>query len=314
MKLSLKRKIPVSIMFMLVAIFFTIFNSCKNKTDNSEENINNTTPVTITGISTEKLDKYEEFCAYSKYLKKSKVRSSIAGIIINSHVNQGEAVIKGTILFSIKTREAVALTEDKNTLDTNLNFSGNIKITAPRNGIVDSVFYQKGDYIQEGDELASIIEPESFAFITLVPFDMLHLIKKGKHCKIVLPDNSTINGIVGSTLPNMDFQSQNVKVLVKPLKKQTFPQNLMAKVNLIIFSKPDVYTLPKDAILSDESLKNFWVMKLLNDSVAIKVPIKKGVEINDRVEILNPVFQKNDRIILSGNYGLEDTAKVIIIR
>ena len=58
----------------------------------------------------------------------------------------------------------------------------------------------------------------------------------------------------------------------------------------------------------------FGVMKLVNDSIAIKVPVKKGIESSEKIEILEPVFSSSDRIIISGNYGLADTAKVNIIK
>ena len=53
-------------------------------------------------------------------------------------------------------------------------------------------------------------------------------------------------------------------------------------------------------------------MKLINDSIAIKVPIEKGLEEIDKIEILSPHFNTADRIVLTGNYGLSDTAKVTI--
>ena len=49
-----------------------------------------------------------------------------------------------------------------------------------------------------------------------------------------------------------------------------------------------------------------------DDTVAIKVPIKKGLETADRVEILAPPLRTSDRILLTGNYGLPDTARVKI--
>jgi hypothetical protein len=55
-------------------------------------------------------------------------------------------------------------------------------------------------------------------------------------------------------------------------------------------------------------------MKLLNDSTAIKIIVSKGFENNEEVEIINPVFLPSDRIVLTGNYGLPDTARVTIIK
>jgi hypothetical protein len=54
-------------------------------------------------------------------------------------------------------------------------------------------------------------------------------------------------------------------------------------------------------------------MKLINDSTAIKVVVRKGFENNDEVEITEPEFLASDRIVMTGNYGLPDTARVSII-
>ena len=69
-------------------------------------------------------------------------------------------------------------------------------------------------------------------------------------------------------------------------------------------------SLPKEAVLSDETQSQFWIMKMINDSTAAKVPVKKGMETTDRVEVLDPPLKAADVILLTGNYGLPDTAKV----
>jgi len=54
-------------------------------------------------------------------------------------------------------------------------------------------------------------------------------------------------------------------------------------------------------------------MKLINDSVAIKIPIQKGIENDSLVEVVAPDFSVMDRFISSGNYGLPDTARIKIM-
>ena len=71
-------------------------------------------------------------------------------------------------------------------------------------------------------------------------------------------------------------------------------------------------TVPKQAILSDENQATFWVMKMINNTTAVRVNIKKGIEKGDRVQIIEPQLTESDRILLTGNYGLADTAKVSI--
>jgi hypothetical protein len=55
-------------------------------------------------------------------------------------------------------------------------------------------------------------------------------------------------------------------------------------------------------------------MKMTDSITAVKVPVKKGIETKDRIEILSPVFSDQDKILLTGNYGLGDTAKVRIVQ
>jgi hypothetical protein len=55
-------------------------------------------------------------------------------------------------------------------------------------------------------------------------------------------------------------------------------------------------------------------MKLINPTTAVKTPITKGIETGDRVEILTPKFSAKDQIVVTGNYGLTDTAKVKIVQ
>jgi hypothetical protein len=83
-------------------------------------------------------------------------------------------------------------------------------------------------------------------------------------------------------------------------------------VKIIKGSKARATLLPKSAVLANETETEFWVMKLINDTIAIKVPITKGFENSEEVEIISPEFLQTDRIIFTGNYGLPDTARVKI--
>jgi len=61
-------------------------------------------------------------------------------------------------------------------------------------------------------------------------------------------------------------------------------------------------------------MENFWVMKLINDTMAVKTVIKSGIVEGSKIEILSPLFAPGDRIIYKGNYGLRDSAYVTIIQ
>ena len=55
-------------------------------------------------------------------------------------------------------------------------------------------------------------------------------------------------------------------------------------------------------------------MKLINDTTAVKNNIVKGIENDSVVQVLNSDLKPNDRIVLSGAYGLPDTSKVEIVK
>jgi hypothetical protein len=115
-------------------------------------------------------------------------------------------------------------------------------------------------------------------------------------------------------MPAIDSVSQTQQVLIKVPSATKIPENLIARVRILKYQKSNAISLPKAAVLSDEAQSNFWVMKMIDTITAVKVPVIKGMETADRVEIVRPQFSANDKILLSGNYGLPDTARVKIVK
>jgi len=53
-------------------------------------------------------------------------------------------------------------------------------------------------------------------------------------------------------------------------------------------------------------------MQMTDSITAVKVPVMKGIEAGDSVEIVSPHIAPDAKILVTGNYGLSDTAKVVI--
>jgi hypothetical protein len=64
--------------------------------------------------------------------------------------------------------------------------------------------------------------------------------------------------------------------------------------------------------MTDEIQKKFWLMKIVNDSLAVKIPITKGIENENLVEIVSDILFENDLVISEGAYGLPDSTIVNI--
>ncbi|MGA2407610.1 MAG: HlyD family efflux transporter periplasmic adaptor subunit [Bacteroidales bacterium] len=287
--------------------------SCKHTAQTSEETVKTKTPVTIVPVTFKSVASTVGLPAVATFMNKSIIRATTTGTIEKILISPGEFISADKLLFTIRTREAMALNKTIES-DTSLSFKGLISITSRKEGVINSISYQRGDFVQEGDELAVVSEQNSLVFILDVPFELNKYIEKNKNCNIVLPDNRLIIGTITGKLAEMDIQSQTIRYVVKPLTADRLPGNLIASINLIKSTNEKTLVLPKQAVLGNETQTEFWVMKLLNDSTAIKIIVSKGFENNEEVEITGPKFLASDRIILTGGYGLSDTARVAIIK
>ena len=289
--------------------------SCNTTTKNEDEeaSLEVTTPVTVTLISNGSINKVIHLMATSSYLKKNMVKSASTGYITKTYCMIGDYVKVGSPMFTVKTKEADALANfNKN--NPGFAFNGEITINSPSSGIIAEMTKQANDYVAEGDQLCTIAEQSSLVFLLNVPFEQNKFTQIGINCEIKLPDSTHIQGVITSKLSAIDPVSQTQNFVIKPNTTLILPENLVAYVQVNEKTNSNTQIIDKNCVLTDETMENFWVMKLINDSIAIKVLVKTGIVTDQQIEILSPQFDLKDRLIQTGNYGLPDTARVNIIQ
>ena len=303
--------------YLLLSIFALGILSCHNaekKEAADEKDVATGTPVTVTTISTEPLAEYIEMNATSSFLQKNYVKANVNGYIQAVNIQQGKYVNTGQILFTVKTKEAQSIGNEVNKLDPSFKFSGINNIKATGSGYISQLNHQVGDYVQDGEQLAIINDMNSFAFLLNLPYELKQYVKINSILDMTLPDGTKLKGKVTSALPIVDPGSQTQSIVIKIPNSNNIPENLIAKVTVVKTKKDHAISLPKAAVLTNDVQSDFWIMKLIDSNTAVKVSIKKGIETKDKVEILDPVFAPGDKILLTGNYGLPDTAKVKIVQ
>lgn len=284
----------------------------KEKAEEKTETVS--TPVTITSPVNGNLSEVVELNAVSAFLLKSYVKSTSTGYLQEVNATLGKYVNKGDLLFLMKTKESQSLGNTISKLDTSLHFSGVITIKAPGSGYISQINYRAGDYVQDGEQMAIITDTKSFVFLLDLPYELKPYLSIGQSVLLKLPDATTLDGRVSNAMPSVDAVSQTQSFVIKVNSSKQIPENLIAKVSLIKNAKSNTVSLLKSAVLSDETQSEFWIMQLIDSVTAVKVPIKKGLENATSVEILSPLLKPTDKILLTGNYGLPDTAKVTIIQ
>lgn len=301
---------------LLLFLFTYLMQSCKGKsTNDANEDIlpqDAVTPVTITHLTHGNITATVELNATSAFILKTFVKANAIGYLQSANIQVGDYVSKGQTLFTIKTKEAVALGNTINILDSSLHFEGVTRIKSPSSGYITQLNYTTGSYVQDGEQLAEVTDKSSFAFLLDLPYELKSYLPQNKTLQLHLADSTILEGHIQSVLPTVDSVAQTQRYIIKVKTDKLIPENLIAKVRLIKQQINSASLLPKPAVLSNEEQTEFWIMKLMNDSVAVKTNIRKGIESNGNIQIIEPALNDSDKVILTGNYGLSDTAKISI--
>lgn len=302
----------------LYSLIFLAFYVVGCKSENSAGPVvvaeSEASPVAMVSVAypndTMKLNTDVTLNAVAFYLLKSDVKANTTGYIHNMEIKLGDAVKKGQTLFVLQTKEARALGNTINQLDKSFQFSGITKTISPATGFVAALNHQIGDYVQDGEVLATVTDANSFGFMVEVPFEYLLKIKSMGVLPIEMPGGSLVESRVAKIMPTADPVSQTVRVFLKT-NRTDIPENIIGTIRFPSSTAIGL-SVPKMAVLSDETQSNYWVMKLINDSTAVKVPIVRGMETDRFVQIKSGNIGLSDRVITSGNFGLSDTAAVKI--
>ena len=305
-------------------LFLIVLGGCGgngSQTGNVQEKAPRTA-VTIVSPVLGKIDCETVLPAVTAYQNKASVSPSVPSFVDKALVTPGSRVTAGEEIFIMQSRESRALGTDTR-----------IPVKAAMNGIVLEVRQQTGDYVADGAVLCTMAELSSLVFEINVPAEQAVAIGKKSSCVIELPDGMRLRARILSSLVQMNTESQSVKLIAKATalfkeagigEGQTssngkvhgvpfLPEGLNVKAIFTDNRKEDAMILPRAAVQSDEALAEHWVMKLSSDSTAVKVPVRIGNSSETSVEVASEDLSVNDRIVLTGGYGLVDGALVEIV-
>ena len=298
------------IILIFSVIVLTIQFSCKEQITNQNEDRNLISVKTVL-IKKGNIESTINFNGKTVYLKKNTLFSPISGYIVKINVRFGDLIQKDDILYEIQTRENKAL-ENTNSYNEK---NGIIKVLASSSGIINELnVSETGGYSSEGGILCSIAETKDLMVQINAPFEYNSILKPGTNCKIFLSDNTTFEGNIYKALPVINESDQTQNILVKPNNYRQLPENLNLTVQFINAKHNSSYLVSKEAVMTNETQTDFWVMKITNLNLAIKIPIIKGIENDSIVEVISSNLNINDLVISEGAYGLQDSTVVNIVK
>ncbi len=295
--------------------FTLVMAACQRPAVHEDVAVKAKVSVDVIGLSKGIIKDELTLFANTLYLSRNVVTAQIPAFITNVFIKLGDPVKEGQILYVLETKERRALGVGAVMPDSAATSYGKINVKAPASGIISTLDKQQiGDYVLEGGQLCTIAESNALAFAVNVPYEYKPFTKTGASCILLMPDNSRHPARFTTPLTTMNVLAQTQTILAKSDAPLFLPENLIIKVlvNKNVEAKKQI--LPKVAVLSDEMMENFWVMKLVNDSTAVKVEVIPGTRNKELVEIIKPQFKLDDKFLTTGNYGLPDTAFVKVNR
>jgi len=297
-----------NIAFLSLCILSFLFNSCAKKETKEAEQIP-VVSVKTSPVTSGEIENSLSFNGKTIYLRKNLVVSPISGYVSKMSVKFGDAVKKGELLFEIQTKENKALES------SNAGNMGIIKVVSPSNGVISTLnITASGAYIVEGGALCTVSESNYVMIQLNLPFEFNSLVKTGTRCMLILDENTKFEGIVYQILPTVDEANQTQQILIKPLTNKKLPENLNLAVEIMKSRHNKSCLIPRDAVMTNETQSKFWVMKVVNNKLAVKVPFTKGIENDNMVEALSSGLTDADRVITEGAYGLNDSTVIKVVK
>lgn len=261
--------------------------------------------VTLTRAARGTIREELTFSARTAYLRKSAVSAPISAYVREARVGLGSRVVAGQTLFILETKEHRALDATDG--------GGLVAVRAASGGVVTDMAQQAGGYVTEGGTLCTLAEGGSLVFLVSVPYEQRQLARSGSRCRLELPDGTRLHALLGPTLAAGDEASQTEQVVARA-PSALLPEGMQATAFVAVGSAGGGAHLvvPKQAVQSDEALTRQWVVRMLTDSTVEQVPVEVVRTDAREAEIAAPALSPRDRLVLTGGYGLENGAKVIV--
>ena len=305
-------KTIISFILMVFILTGCRYFTDRNRPEDAKKTLVIRSEVSIETPQVQNITEYLQLNAVTLFQKKDNIRSNNTGYITSLTYKIGDHIHAGDIFCKLSTKEQAAL-KSISTNDSSLaKFQSPLAVPANGTGVITAVNVLQGDYIAEGDILATVSEPGSLIAVVNVPYEYNQYAHIGTRCELTLPDKKTFPAIISGIMPTVDAVSQSQSYFIK-LGHTALPENLNLTIRLPHKQSPHAICVSNNAIQTDELQKSFWLMKLVGER-ALKVPITIGLRNDMYTEIKGSAISLQDTFINDGAYELADSSLVQVIR
>lgn len=284
--------------------------SCRDLPENTGED---SAPINVSTaqVKRENLNKYRTFVGVTRYQQSEDIRATVTGYVTHMPFALGDAIKKGQVFATIRTKEQDALDEAV-AIDSSLaQFTGPIKVASNASGSISGLKVVPEDFVSEGDVLATVSQPNTLIVQLSVPFEYTSKIKVGTPCTLLVPGHPDLSSRISGILTSTDSLGQAQHYLVRVPGMQ-LPENLKVQVRVAVENAENVLTIPHEALQTNELLTDFWVLKVIDDTLALRKKVTPILETDSLVQIRADEVMENDKVVTTGGYQMADSTRIRI--
>lgn len=292
-------------------VLLLVFGGCASRQPVQEDEVSVKSDVKVSTPVIRPVSRFISFHGVTRYMQTNDIRSKLTGIIRQINCSVAGNITVNQPLFVIQPQEAAALQKSK--------FSSQIinglsdTVYAHLSGQIKNLNVQVGDFVQIGDVLASCVRANSMRIIAFIPIEQVSLLEKLKDCLVILPDGTSVEGRISGKLPFAESQDQTQAYIIETKKAIQLAEKINLNVQFTAEQIQAAMFVPESAVLGNEEQTIFWVMKLINDTTCIKVPVETGMKKDSLIQLTGSALTATDRVIVEGGYGLPDSARVQVV-
>lgn len=185
------------------------------------------------------------------------------------------------------------------------------EVRAPFAGVVTARYVDLGDTVTVNQHLFDLVDFDSIVALIYIPEREMARLEIGQPARLFATslDGQRFDGEVLRIAPTVDPKSGTVKVTVDAPPAPSLLPGMYVETELVTDTRDDALLLPKRAVIYDQS--RAFVFRLAADMTVERLVLEERLADEVWIEPLPSTgLGVGDRIIVAGQAGLKDGAKV----